>query len=172
MTQKTIITYLISFFIYIVLQVALLNKMVIANLAFCFFYVGFLIYLPFNISRITLLICGFLIGFIIDIFGDTYGVHMIACTFLMFIKPYWQQASLGDMGELTGFISMKGVSIIRLMVYTLPLLFLHHLIILIIDSIGAELRFDIIFKVILSTVFTFFVLLIIQLFATSTSKGS
>ena len=172
MTQKTIITYLISFFVYIVLQTVLLNKIVISNLAFCFFYIGFLIYLPFNVSRIALLILGFLIGFIIDIFGDTIGIHMIACTLLMFVKPYWQQASLGDIGELTGFISMKGVSVIRLMVYTIPLLLLHHLTIFILDAIGVGFQYEIVFKVILSTIFTFFVLLIIQLFATQTAKSN
>ncbi|MEL6557250.1 MAG: hypothetical protein AAFQ94_03645 [Bacteroidota bacterium] len=170
MTQKTVFTYLISIFIYIVLQTALLNKMVISNIAFCFFYVGFLIYLPFNISRIALLILGFLVGLVIDIFGDTISIHMIACTTLMFVKPFWQQATLGDMGELTGFISMKGVSIIRLMVYTIPLLLLHHSIVFFLDSIGAGFQLDIILRVMLSAIFTFFVLVIIQLFSTKTTK--
>lgn len=170
MTQKTVFTYLISLFVYIVMQTALLNKMVISNFAFCFFYVGFLIYMPFNISRITLLILGFLVGLVIDVFGDTIGIHMIACTTLMFVKPFWQQTTLGDMRELTGFISMKGVSIIRLMVYTIPLLLLHHALVFLLDSIGAGFQLDIVLRVLFSAIFTFFVLVIIQLFSTKTTK--
>ncbi|MGB3467031.1 MAG: hypothetical protein WBA74_17250 [Cyclobacteriaceae bacterium] len=170
MIPRNITLYLISFTIYIFLQVALLNKLVIANMAFCFFYVGFLIFLPINTSRIALLLSGFFIGMIIDIFGDTIGMHMIACTFLMFIQPFWQQATLGDIGEISGPINMKNISIYRLAVYALPMLVIHHLIIFLIDSIGAGVDYEIFFRVILSTFFTFFVLIVIQLFAMKTNQ--
>jgi len=172
MTQRSIVTYIVSFLLYIVLQAALLNKMVIGNLAFCFFYVGFLIYLPISTSRILLLVLGFLVGLVIDLFGDTMGIHMIACTLTMFVRPFWRQVSIGDIGEIAGFISLKGLSIYRLMIYSLPLIGLHHLVIFLVDSIGTELRFEIVFKIMLSTIFTFFVLVIIQLFATKTNKRS
>ncbi|MEL7144945.1 MAG: hypothetical protein AAFO69_01150 [Bacteroidota bacterium] len=170
MTLKSVVTYLLSFLAYVLIQAALLNQLVIANSIFCFFYVGFILLLPLGSSRMLQLILGFLSGFVVDVFGDSIGVHMIACTFIMFVRPLWLQIVLGDIKEMTGFINISGVTIFRLFVFLGPLLLIHHFLIFYLDAIGTDFSFSIILKTLLSAIFTFIVLLIIQLFITNLSK--
>ena len=172
MTQKNILTYLLSFIGYVVIQSAFLNKMLIANTAFCFFYTGFLLFLPPSNNRISQLIIGFLIGLLIDVFGDTLGVHAISCVFLMFIRPIWLQITLGDLGEGSGFINYKNVSGSGLIIYALPLLLIHHSIVFVIDAIGVGIGFRTFAKIVSSVLFSFFMLFTIQLFVSPSSKKS
>lgn len=170
MTLKSALTYLLSFMGYVLLQAALLNKLVIANSIFCFFYVGFIFLLPLNSSRMLQLLLGFAAGFVIDLFGDSIGVHMISCTLAMFIRPFWQQLVLGDIKEMPGFINIQGVTIFRFFTFTMPLLLIHHFVIFYLDAIGTDFSFSLLPKALFSAFFTFVVLLSIQLFVTSFTK--
>lgn len=170
MTLKNVLTYVLSFTGYVLVQAALLNKLVIANSIFAFFYVGFILLLPINSSRIIQLLAGFGVGLVIDAFGDSIGVHMIACTFIMFIRPFWLQLVLGDIKEMPGFINIKGVAIFRLIVFLLPLLVVHHFIIFYLDTIGTDFSLSLIPKTLFSALFTLTILLSIQLIITSVNK--
>jgi len=170
MTPKSILTYFLSFIGYVIIQAALLNKFVIANLAFCFFYTGFLLFLPANTNRLAQMGIGFMIGFIIDLFGDTAGVHVISCVLMMYLRPYWSGISLGDLSNSSNFISIKEISLTGMLIYTLPLLFIHHLIVFLLDTIGVGVSYDSFLKALLSSILTFSVLYIIQLFLSPTKR--
>lgn len=170
MTLRTVLTYLLSFSAYVLLQAATLNKLVIANSVFCFFYVGFILFLPIGSSRMLQLLLGFVTGIAIDIFGDSIGVHVITCTLIMFLRPYWLQIVLGDIKEMPGFINIRGVTAFRLLVYLLPLVVIHHFLVFLLDAIGTDFRFAIILQTLFSAIFTVSVLMIIQLLSNRVKK--
>ncbi len=170
MSQKSIIFYLLSLIGYVFLQAALLNKLIIANTAFCFFYVGFLLFLPLNTDKLVQLILGFLIGLTIDVFGDTLGIHSISCVFIMFARPYWIKISIGDQVDSNSFINLQEISLPSMLIYSTPLIFIHHSFVFLLDSIGSGTNYNTLLKILFSTFFTFTTLYIIQLFLTPTQK--
>lgn len=170
MTQKSIIYYLLTFLGYMLLQAALLNKLVIGNMAFCFFYIGFILFLPSNTDKLVQLLIGFLVGLIIDIFGDTLGMHTISCVLLMFIRPYWIQISLGDQIDTNAMIGIQEITLPSLLIFAMPLIFIHHSAVFLLDTIGSGLRADTFFRILTSTIFTLVVLYLIQLFLSPNKK--
>src|SRR4051812_10208737 len=117
----------ISFFIYLFYQVLILKNIVLFNTAFCFLYVAYLFFLPIESNRMLLMLAGFLMGFAIDVFYDSLGLHAFACVFVMFVRNSW----LSTITPQGGYDSNDTPSIAShgmqwFLVYTIPLVFLHH----------------------------------------------
>ncbi len=140
--------------VFVLIQIPLLYKLVLLDVAFGFFYVGFILFLPYGISRSLAMIIAFFTGLFIDIFSNTPGIHASACIFLAFSKDFWHDIIKGesdddiqlDFNEL-GFIGSIG--------YLLPLIFIHHLMIFSIENGGFD-GFGLLFsKVLYSTLYSF-----------------
>ncbi len=93
--SKLGITHFLQFFVFIALQILLMQNLVLFNTAFCFIYIAFLLFLPIQLPTVILLLLAFTTGFTVDIFYDTVGIHAApACclpicgrTFCGFSRP-------------------------------------------------------------------------------------
>ncbi len=163
MNNQNIPGLIISFFVYLILQVLLVRNLVLFDVAFCYVYVAFILLIPFDTGRIILMLLGFLCGFVVDIFYDTLGIHAFACVFIAFIKPLWTNTIPPRGGYEMGMkptIKLMGFS--WFLTYGLPLIFLHHLAIFFIEAGGMHLFGFTIVKVIFSSILTFIVVVILQ----------
>lgn len=157
------ILQVISFFIYLLVQVIILKNAVLFHMAFCFLYVGYLLLLPVDATPMTLLGIGFLMGLIIDIFYDSLGLHAFSCVFIMYVRNYWLNLITPQGGydsNVTPSLAMNGIQ--WFLVYSMPLVFIHHALLFYTEAGGFDLFWFTLWKVLFSTLFTTLVIVITQ----------
>jgi hypothetical protein len=157
------IIQLISFFLYLIFQIVILKNVVLFHTAFCFVYVAFLLLLPVETGKLLLLAIGFVMGIIVDTFYDSLGLHAFACVFIMYLRGFWlgRLTPQGgyDAGAVPG-IAMNGAQ--WFLVYSVPLIFVHHLLLFFIEVGGVHYAGFTLAKVAASTVFTAMVIVLVQ----------
>lgn len=157
------IIQIISFFIYLFYQVLILKNIVLFNTAFCFLYVAYLFFLPVESNPLFLMAAGFLMGAAVDVFYDSLGLHAFSCVFVMYARNYWLTLITPQGGynsNDTPSIAAHGLQ--WFLVYTIPLVFLHHAVLFYIEAGGFGMFWFTLWKVITSTIFTSVVTLIVQ----------
>lgn len=157
------IIQIISFFIYLFYQVLILKNIVLFNTAFCFLYVAYLFFLPVDSNPLFLMVAGFLMGFAIDIFYDSIGLHAFACVLVMYVRNYYLSAITPQGGydsTATPSIAINGMQ--WFLIYTIPMVFLHHSILFFVEAGGFDMFWFTLWKVIMSTMFTSLVVVIVQ----------
>ncbi len=143
------------------IQLPLLYRITLGDRIFGFFYIGFLLLLPFKVSRPYLLLAGFSTGLIVDVFSNTPGIHAGACVFVMYIRDLWLRIVIDDTEELTNInhISLKKTGFI---LFVFPLVFVHHVIIFLVENGGLHLFGLLISKAILSALFSFTIVFVLN----------
>jgi hypothetical protein len=162
MTRLNIVQ-IISFFIYLLYQVLILKNIVLFNTAFCFLYVAYLFFLPVESNILVLMLMGFAMGFSIDIFYDSLGLHAFACVFVMYVRNYYLSAITPQGGydsSATPSIGTNGMQ--WFLVYTIPLVFIHHAVLFFVEAGGFDMFWFTLWKIITSTIFTTLVTVIVQ----------
>lgn len=163
MNNQHIPGLIISFVLYLLLQVTIVRNMVLFDVAFCYVYVAFLLLFPFEIRPVPLMIIGFICGLLIDIFYDTLGIHAAGCVLIAFLRPYWAKAVPPRGGYEMGMKpNIKVMGFIWFLIFTLPLIFIHHFVLFFVEVGGLHLLGFTIVKVISSTMLTFLVIVILQ----------
>jgi hypothetical protein len=155
---------IISFFVYLALQVFIMKHLVLFNTAFCFIYVAYLILLPVEINILVLMGLGFLMGFAIDVFYDSLGMHASASVLIMYLRNYWLNLNTPQGGydsNAAPTLAMNGI--LWFVVYAVSLIFLHHLVLFFIEAGGFGIFWFTLWKALASTMLTTLVILIIQL---------
>jgi hypothetical protein len=157
------IIQVISFFIYLAYQVLILKNIVLFNTAFCFLYVAYLFFLPVESNPLILMLAGFIMGFTVDMFYDSLGLHAFACVFVMYLRNYWLSSITPQGGyDSTDTPSIAAHGMQWFLVYTIPLVFVHHAVLFFIEAGGFGMFWFTLWKVITSTIFTTIVTLIVQ----------
>lgn len=164
MVSKNLITGLLSFAIFILLQVLLFKNFVLFNVGFTFSYVAFLLFLPFEVIALSQLFLGFFMGFTIDIFYDSLGMHAAACILLMYVRQFWIKSITPRGGyEITSLPTIDSMGLQWFTIYSLPLIFIHHFALFYIEAGGfKDLFFLTLAKVFASTLLTFLVIVLYQ----------
>ncbi len=158
-----IVVQVFYFIIYLILQVVLVQKMVLFDVAFCFLYLGFLLMLPFEAGAIRLMLMGLLMGLCVDIFYNSLGIHAAASVFIMYLRPHVVRLTTPRGGYETWMTpKLKIMGFEWFSVYSLMLIFLHHLLLFFIEAGGFSNFFYTLLKVLASTAFTYVVIVIIQ----------
>jgi hypothetical protein len=162
MTRSGIFQF-IAFFLYVLVQVLLLKNLVLFKVSFCFFYVAFILLIPIEINALLLMLAGFLTGFSIDIFYDSLGMHAFALVVVGYIRNYWL-ATITPQGGYDGgdAPSVSSYGLQWFLVYTLPLIFVHHFVLFFVEASGFDMFWYTMLKVMSSVVFTLTVILIVQ----------
>lgn len=116
------------------LQVLVLNNVHVAGYATPFIYIYFLLKLNSSVSRNELMVWGFCLGLSIDLFSNTPGMNAAACVLLAFVRPFilrlFSPRDNQDSIE-PGFRSMGFWPFVR---YVVAGTFLHHAMLLFIES--------------------------------------
>ncbi len=155
----------------VLLQVWVLNNVRIGNFANPFVYILFIMMLPAGIPGWALLVLGFLTGTVIDLFMSTSGLHAAATVFAAFARPTLLKMAAGtnepDL-ELTpsafslGMRSWTG--------YVAAMLILHHSALFLLESFSFSGLGYTILRIILSFIFSGFVIMMLSLFFSPSRK--
>jgi len=157
------IPQVIAFFVYLLYQVMILQNVVLFHTAFCFLYVAYLLLLPVETNPLALMGIGFLMGFAVDMFYESIGLHAFACVFVMYVRNYWLSSITPQGGydsNVTPSMALGGFQ--WFVVYALPLVFIHHLMLFYMEAGGFGMFWFTLWKTIVSTFFTTLVILIAQ----------
>lgn len=124
---------LLFFVVLILLQVLVLNHISFLGYATPFLYIYFIIKMPIGVNRNLLMLSGFLLGFIIDIFCNTPGQNAAATVFAAFIRRPVQGLffSREDFDHFVPSIKTLGGAFMR---YACVIVFVHHTILISINS--------------------------------------
>lgn len=163
MNSKNLISVIVSFFLYVLFQVLLLKNFILFDIAFCFVYVAFILMLPLELGPVALMLIAFGAGFSVDLFYDSIGVNAAASVFMAFLRPYWLRAITPRGGyEEIAVPNLKTMDLGWFIVYALPLVLVHHSVLLFLEAGGFGLFLFTLSKVLFSTLLTFFVIVLAQ----------
>ena len=161
--NKTVTWQFFSFFIYLALQVLLMKNLVLFHTAFCFVYIAFLLFLPIETNVLLLMVLGFIMGSMIDVFYDSLGLHTSALVLVGFVRNFW----LMRIAPQGGYDAGEGPTLAAngmqwFLVYTLPILWVHHFVLFFVEAGGFGLFFHTLSKVFFSVIFTLISILLLQ----------
>jgi len=172
MNSKILISSIISFFVYILVQVFVLKNLVIFDVAFCFLYVFYLLLLPMETKTIPLMMIAFGMGLSIDIFYDTLGFHTASLVALAFVRNAWIKVIIPTGGYDDNVQpSILNMGIGWYITYSLPLILLHHFIFFYIDNLGAGLYLPVVNRTLSSTAFVWILGIMVQMLFYKRRRG-
>lgn len=161
--NNRLLSQILNFLVYVILQVLIVKNFVLFDMAFCYVYVGFLLLLPLDTGKINLLLLGFFTGLMVDIFYDSLGINAAASVLLMYIRPYWLDMIASRESEDNMFNpSLRNLGLESFLTYTLPLIFIHHFTLLYLDAGGFHMFFYVLLTVVFSTMFSALLIIIFQ----------
>ena len=163
MSNRTYISVILSFFLHVLFQVLILKNLILFDMAFCFVYVAFILLLPLEIGPLALMLIAFTMGFTVDVFYDSLGINAAASVFIAFLRPYWLNivTPRGGYEEIV-IPNLKTMDFGWFFTYSLPLIFIHHILLFYIEAGGFDLFLFTLSKVLFSTILTFFVIILSQ----------
>lgn len=153
----------VYFFLYLLAQVLLFKRLWLFDTASCLIYVGFILLLPNETNNLVLMLLAFLLGFCVDIFYDSLGQHAFALVIVGYLRNYWLNAITPQGGYDAGLSPSLAVNGLQwFLVYTIPLMFVHHAVAFFVEVGGFGLFWFTMLKIISSLVFTTTVMLMLQ----------
>jgi hypothetical protein len=143
------------------MQVFLLKNIALYNLAMPYFYILFILLLPFEVPNVLLFALSFILGLTVDAFYDTPGLHAASCVLLalvriMFINITVQKEGFDNEPEPT--LSIMGFR--WFFTYALILTLAHHFFLLVLEVFSISGIQYTLSRVVLSSIFTVFLMLI------------
>ena len=169
--MKDIYTYIWVAPLFILLQVLFLNNIYFLSYINPLVYVILIITLPQNTEKWFLLIYAFILGFSLDILEGNLGLNSSALVFLSFIKPYINKVLIPkNLIDEKEKLNLKILGIKTFSVYALSLIFIHNSFIFLLEHFSTINLFYLTLKIILSSVVTYIIILIFQLFTFKTKE--
>lgn len=157
------IKFVVSFLFFALLQGIVFKNIILFEYAFCFIYVYYLLSLPVDTRPLVAILVGFGIGLIVDMFYDTGGIHAAASVLLMFVRSKWLNMITPQGGfDIGASPSIKISGSLWYVGYAVPAIFLHQLVLFYTESYGFGMFWFTLYKVILSTIFTFIMCIVLQ----------
>jgi len=157
------IKYLFQLPLFLLIQIYILNEILFASYINPHLYLIVLIIMPFKTPKWYLLIYSFAFGFFIDIFSGNLGMHSTACLILAILKNTISKITVPhNIIEENDEFTIQKIGGKSFILFSTILVFIHHLTLFVLEH--ANLNFQIIIKIILSTIFTSLIISVIQLF--------
>lgn len=165
MTFREIISTLLLFILYLVLQLVLVRNVVLFEYGFCFVYIACILLLPNEISMTWLLLIAFVTGVIVDTFYNTLGMHAAATVLMAYCRPLVVRAQIDVPGlESRIEFSLRELGTGAFFRYVLVLAFIHHTTLFFIEAGSLNLLVPTLVRVVASTLFTTVSIVLIQFF--------
>lgn len=134
--MSSYVKYILRFFIIILIQVLILNKITLSWWAqpggfpvfIPYIYPLFILLLPFEASVTVLLVLGFITGITVDTFMNTAGIHAAATVLLAYLRTNVLNALLPkNLSEYPNQSpSVKNMGWMPFLVYSTFLIIIHH----------------------------------------------
>ncbi|MDH5475587.1 MAG: Rod shape-determining protein MreD [Cyclobacteriaceae bacterium] len=150
--------------IFFLLQVVIFRNVALFDVGFCFIYIAIILLLPIELDRIIVLLIAFVLGLMVDVFYNSFGIHASTAVIFAFIRYYWANTMTPQGGyDSNSSPNISTMGIQWFSTFAIPLLFIHHFALFFIEAGGFSFFWFTLFKVIISTFFTFLVILLFQL---------
>jgi hypothetical protein len=163
MNSQTVIRLVLTFVIYLILQIVVIRNFVFFDVAFCFVYIACILLLPDEISPVWVILISFLIGLLVDIFYNTAGIHASASVLIGYLRSYIIKFLFPTKGvENEVVITLKDMGAERFVRYVAVLTLIHHSTLFFVEAGGFQFFLITILKIICSVVFTTFMIIILQ----------
>ncbi len=157
--MNAVVKYTLAAFLYVFLQLYVLNHLMIFHTATPFAFLLFLLMLPVDTPKPVMYLLAFGMGLIIDIFSDSYATGLHTFSTLMAIAARARVLQLLGASGARGIdeFSFANQSLIWYIAYILPLIFIHNLAYFFLETFTFEHFFYTFFKVLANTAYTFLV---------------
>lgn len=159
--SKSIIVNFLRFVVLVFIQVFLLKNITSYNLSTPYLYILFILLLPFEVPNVLLFALAFILGLTIDAFYDTPGLHAAACVVLAFVRILFISITVQKDGfdnEPEPTLSIMGFR--WFLTYAAVLTFVHHFFLINLEAFSlSQIEFTI-SRILLSSLFTVFLMLI------------
>ena len=139
----------------------------VAGYATPFIYIYFLLMLNLDTKRNTLLLAGFLLGLVIDMFANTPGMNAAATTLLAFLRPWLLSLFVPRDNTDDRRPGVRSMGFGPFLGYVLTAVFVHHTVLLLLDTFSFFDWKTLVLKVLASTALTTFCVAVLD----STRKG-
>ena len=154
-------------------QALLFDNMVLWNYVSPLPYVIFILLLPSDTPRLWQLVLAFVLGLSIDALASSLGLHAAASTLMAFLRPYLLGRLHSRQGKETDYIpSMGSMGSIWSLKYTLILVAAHHVTLFFLATTSMSNLWNTFARALVTTIFTSFMVLLLQLFLFSTTSKS
>ncbi len=158
--SRVIIINIIRFFVLVFLQVFLLKNITLYNLSTPYLYILFILLLPFEIPNVLLFLLAFILGLTVDAFYNTPGLHAAACVLLALVRVLFISITVQKDGfdnEPEPTLSLMGFR--WFFTYAVILTLFHHFFLFNLEVFRlSEIQYTLT-RVVLSTAFTLFLML-------------
>ena len=159
--SRAIIVNLIRFVVLVFIQVFLLKNITLYNLSTPYLYILFILLLPFELPNILLFVLAFILGLTVDAFYNTPGLHAAACVLLAFVRVLFISITVQKDGfdnEPEPTLSVMGFR--WFFTYALILTLFHHFFLFNLEVFRlSEIQYTL-SRVVLSSIFTVFLMLV------------
>lgn len=165
MTLTSLIRYVWFALLLTAMQVIVFRNMSLWSVGYCFVYVGALLLLPIDLGAITLMLLAFGLGLMNDMFYNTPGMHAALCVLIAFLRSTSLKLLTpagGYEGEFEISLSYRGIR--WYLFYMMPLVFIHHLGIFLLEYASLTKFHLALVKAAISTVITLAVITVSQQF--------
>ena len=150
----------IRFLVFLALQILIFNNINLFGYLNPYPYVLFILLYPVNSNKSLLLLSSFTLGILIDMFANSGGVHATAAVILAYIRPSLFKFAFGLSYEYQTVKIADKISPERITLLLLAI-FIHHFILFFFEFFRIDLIFTVLFRTLLSTLFTFTISLLI-----------
>ena len=159
--SRAILYSLIRFVALVFVQVFLLKNITLYNISTPYPYILFILLLPFEIPNVLLFILAFILGLTIDSFYDTPGLHAAACVLLALVRVLFISVTVQKEGfdnEPEPTLSIMGFR--WFLTYAFILTVIHHTVLFLLEAFSFSAFTFILQRVVTSSIFTVFLMLI------------
>lgn len=165
MIKSNAIKYILLFVLLVLLQVLVLNRITFLNYGIPFLYIYFIIKLPIGYNRNITTLLGFVIGMAIDIFCNTPGINAASTTLIGFLCQPIQKLffMIDDYENQTPRLSLLGGSFMK---YAVFLTFIHHVLLILLESFSFFNIKMILLRIAVSTILTSLLIFAFEGFST------
>jgi rod shape-determining protein MreD len=127
--NKIVLKHIFRFFLFIGLQVLVLNNVFFWGYINPYGYILFLLLLPIGMSKSRVLILAFILGLTVDSFQNSFGIHAFACVLLGYYRLKLLEyliPQLKNKKQDNLEFSIQEFGIQACLIYTSCMVFLHH----------------------------------------------
>ena len=169
--MKHIYSYLWLAPLFVLLQVLFLNNIQFVSYINPLVYLILIISLPQDTVKWFLIVYAFFLGILLDLFEGNIGLNSSSLVFIAFFKPYIHKVLIPkNLIDEKDKLGLKNLGIQTFSIYALTLIFIHNLFLFLLEKFSFSFILPLLLEIILSTIITFIIILIFQLFRFKTKE--
>lgn len=168
METKNLIYYITTFFLYLLLQVLVLNHIALFGYAVPLLYIYYILKLPTKMNPNWVVLIGFIMGLILDIFCNTLGMHALATITAAFARaPMFYLFLPRADDELPTVPSLHTLGFSVFIRYAVSWVALFVVLLFVVESFSLVYPLGMFFKIVGSTLLTLLLILGVEILTVS-----